>query len=55
MYSVVVSRLVGSELVFFSFGLIMFSRFCSIKCVVWVLVLIVVRINSVLNRMVKWY
>lgn len=53
MYSVVVSRLVGSELVCFRSGDIMFSRFCNIKCVVCVFVFIVVRINSVLNKMVK--
>lgn len=55
MQLVVLMMLVVYDLVFFSVGMKLFSRFCSMKCLVWVLVFIVVRMNNVLNRIVKWY
>lgn len=55
MQLVVLIILVISELVFFRNGMKLFNRFCSIKWFVWVFVFSVVRINSVLNRILKWY
>lgn len=55
MQLLVLMMLVVYDLVFFSVGMKLFSRFCSMKCLVWVLVFIVVRMNKVLKRIVKWY